>query len=421
VNSKRIKGSIAFILSLIILAGSLVSCGGESGIYAVVKAPYPANTRYIQKLESEGSRAFGTETIVRFLTGAQDQNRVYSPINLYVAMAMLAETTSGKTRAEILDLLGADSIESLRGTVNDILNKCYIDSKYAKSVIADSVWLDDSVEYKREVLDILAENYYSSTFSGSFGDKGYDKAMRDWVNENTEGYLKDQVSEMEHNSDNVLVLLSTVFLKVQWAEKFSSGSTSKQTFHSPGGDVEADFMHADSMPGAGYEAGSFVAVGLPLEYGMKMYLLLPDEGVSIDEMLQSEQAQSFISDPSASEIAQSVTLDISLPKFDVSSKTDLIPGLKDLGVTECFGSSADFTPLTDLDDLYVSKIENSARVMVDEDGLKAVSYVEIVADDESEMLVDGHMRIVLDRPFVFVVTGAYSDSIQLFAGVVNNP
>jgi len=241
------------------------------------------------------------------------------------------------------------------------------------------------------------------------------------VNENTEGYLKDQVSEMEHNSDNVLVLLSTVFLKVQWAEKFSSGSTSKQTFHSPGGDVEADFMHADSMPGAGYEAGSFVAVGLPLEYGMKMYLLLPDEGVSIDEMLQSDQAQSFISDPSASEIAQSVTLDISLPKFDVSSKTDLIPGLKDLGVTECFGSSADFTPLTDLDDLYVSKIENSARVMVDEDGLKAVSYVEIVADDESEMLVDGHMRIVLDRPFVFVVTGAYSDSIQLFAGVVNNP
>ena len=42
------------------------------------------------------------------------------------------------------------------------------------------------------VLDILAENYYASVYRGKAGSAAYNAAIRDWLNENTGGLLKEQ-------------------------------------------------------------------------------------------------------------------------------------------------------------------------------------------------------------------------------------
>ena len=48
-----------------------------------------------------------TETL---LSGTEGKNAACSPVNIYLALAMLAETTDGNSRQQILDLLGADSM-----------------------------------------------------------------------------------------------------------------------------------------------------------------------------------------------------------------------------------------------------------------------------------------------------------------------
>ena len=53
-------------------------------------------------------------TSAQFLAGAGEENRIYSPINVYMALAMLAETAGENSRQQILDLLQVDSIEALR-------------------------------------------------------------------------------------------------------------------------------------------------------------------------------------------------------------------------------------------------------------------------------------------------------------------
>ena len=45
---------------------------------------------------------------------SEDENTVCSPINLYIAFAMLAETSDGNTRQQILDMLGAQDMDTLR-------------------------------------------------------------------------------------------------------------------------------------------------------------------------------------------------------------------------------------------------------------------------------------------------------------------
>ena len=105
-----------------------------------------------------------------------------------------------------------------------------------------------------------------------------------------------------------------------------------------------------------------------------------------------------------------------MPKFDVSSSLDLRKNLRQLGVTDVFDDAkADFSP-TFNSPAYVSMIQHSARVTVDEEGCTAAAFTVIGADTSAapEDTVD----FVLDRPFIFVITA--DDSTPLFVGIVNN-
>ena len=117
-----------------------------------------------------------------------------------------------------------------------------------------------------------------------------------------------------------------------------------------------------------------------------------------------------------------LNINLSMPRFDVSSDLDLIGGLKELGVTDIFDMDvSNFDPLeasTD-DPLYVSKAQHAARVKVDEEGCEAAAYTVIMVDCGAAMPPDDEVDFVLDRPFLFAVTG--ESGLPLFTGVVNQP
>ena len=59
------------------------------------------------------------------------------------------------------------------------------------------------------------------------------------------------------------------------------------------------------------------------------------------------------------------------------------------------------------------------RVAIDEDGVTAVAYTLIVTKNGAAPPPDDEVDFVVDRPFLFLITGA--DDVPLFAGVVNQP
>lgn len=95
------------------------------------------------------------------------ENSAYSPVNLYMALAMLADTCDGESRDQILDLLGADSIESLRTQAGQVWNANYCDDGALTSVLANSIWLSEDSAFNGGTLSGLARNYYASSFTGS--------------------------------------------------------------------------------------------------------------------------------------------------------------------------------------------------------------------------------------------------------------
>ncbi len=372
---------------------------------------------------ADGMDAFLEKSAKQFLSDAKNQNRIYSPLNVYMALGMLAELTNGNSRQQILDLLGSKDLESLRGQVSDLWNANYVNDGRTTSILAASLWMDQDVNYLPSTLQTLAKNYYASSYQGKMGSGAFNKELQNWLNEQTGGLLKQQASQMELNPQTVMALATTIYFRAKWKDEFLNADTKEDVFHADTADITCEFMHRNKFAGTCYEGERFRAVSQSLEGTGDMWLILPDQGVTPDELLNDPQAVKFFvsKDKYEWQDKKQVWVNLAVPKFDVSSMFELKDGLMALGVTDVFDAKAsDFSPMTiDTDGLFVSRTDHAARVSVDEKGVEAAAYTVISADATGLLLADDEIDFILDRPFLFVVTG--SDGLPLFTGIVNQP
>lgn len=370
--------------------------------------------------DAEGLYEFFSAGIRQLLSENGGENKVCSPISLYLELSMLAELTDNESRQQILELIGADSIETLRAQVKAIWNAHYRDDGLTTSILANSLWLNEEISYKPSVLETLADSYYASSYQGTMGSNQFNQMLQDWLNEQTGGLLKEQVRGETLDSKTVLALVSAIYFQAQWGSEFNEQKTQPDTFYAPSGDIVCDFMHGYSME-TYYGGGQFEAVSWELDNdGGTMWFLLPREGVSAESILSDEETMDFLLNGGDSERQKGVLLNLSVPKFDITSETDLREGLQKLGVTDVFdNSAADFSPLaSQAEGIFVSQAKHNARVKIDEKGVSAAAYTEILlsgaaAQDPEEM------EINLNRPFVFAIIS--TDGMPLFVGCVYQP
>ncbi len=440
-------------LGALLAAGILLTGCGDTSAYAVTEptlpkmAPYPNEQAYINpvtgEFDDEGFdkeyEAWSANKWLRqnlpedyragllsmtqaaasvFLTGTEE-NAVYAPLNTYLALGMLAEITDGQGREQVLDVLGAPDLDTLRTRAKALWQSTYNDDGAQTTILSSSLWLNEDVPYRMETLETLRDTYYASAFQGEMGTERFDKAMQNWLNEKTGGMLEEAVETVQTDPQTVLTLLSTVYYQAKWQNTFSEANNTERIFHGTAGDVTCTFMKQTDTNDTFYGHEDFSAIRRYMETGGDMWFILPDEGVSTDTVLQSEDMYTLFDSPHDWPEQKRLKIHQYVPKFDICADIDMSDGLRKLGITEPFdGTRADYTPLTDAEDVFLGKARQATRVAIDEEGVTAASFVEMMLAGES-MPPEEEMDFVLDRPFVFVVTGY--DGVPLFVGVVNQP
>lgn len=371
-----------------------------------------------------GMDSYVRASMSAFLTGDNTENHVYSPLNIYMALGMLAEITDGNSRRQILDVLGASDLDTLRAQAGAVWNANYCKDGAVTSVLASSLWLDEQVLFRRETLDSLADHYYASSYQGVMGSAAFNTALQNWLDEQTGGRLKEQARNIELNEETIIALASTVFYQAKWSQTFSPGQTESGVFHAPGGDVTCDFMHQSHFR-TYYFGERFAAVQQSMAAdGGSMWFFLPDEGTDAAGLLADDEVFSLLMPSSqsgtAAANAKNVVVNLAVPKFDVASQLELREGLKALGITDVFDTeTADFSALAENSgDMYLSQAKHAARVTIDEDGCTAAAFT-VMAVSGMSLLPDDEVDFVLDRPFLFVLSGI--DGLPLFIGIVNQP
>ncbi len=365
-----------------------------------------------------GMDAYYQELMEQMLV-SENENTVCSPINVYIAFAMLAETSDGNTRQQILDMLKVQDMETLRENVSSLWESNYADTPVLKSVLANSLWLDGDETYNDTTLQRLAEQYYASTFSGTPGSEEMNQALRTWTDDNTGGLLKEYTKDMAIAPDTVFELVSTIYYKAMWRENFWEVNTVKETFHGTAGDSDVDMMKKTERMDV-YQGEHFRAVSLSLQDSGSMYFLLPDENTDVNELVSDPDLMKVVQTEEDSSCWNSHMVNLSVPKFRVSEKSDLLETVRALGVTDALDADlADFSPLTgEKENLCLSKADHAAMLEIDENGVTGAAYTELGVSEAAAEIPDDEIDFVLDRPFLFLVTG--QDGSLLFSGVVRN-
>ena len=368
--------------------------------------------------KQEGMDQYYEAVLGELLGGESDANLVCSPLNIYMAFSMLAETTGENTRKQILDLLQAEDIELLRDRVQALWDANYLDTPMVKSQLANSMWLRNDIGYHDDTLKRLAEVYHASSYSGEMGTDGMNSMLRKWTDEHTGGLLSEYTKDMELNRETVLALVSAVYYKAAWNNRFQAERTDTAVFHGKAGDRQVSMMHLDEMMNY-CKTDRFQAVSLELQDSGSMYFVLPNEGTDLKEIVKDPETIKLFRNPHEMDIDQPM-VHLSVPKFKVSDKADLIDHLKSLGITDVTNPfTADFSPLTDeAERMRLSAAEHAAMVEIDEEGVTGAAYTELVVDALGMMMPPEEVEFVLDRPFYFAVTGR--DGSIIFAGLVQN-
>lgn len=366
----------------------------------------------------DGLYPFYETTLKQLLCSDKDENQTYSPLSLYMALSMLAEVTDGNSRAQILNLLDADNIEDVRKSASALWNANYSDDGAVTSILANSLWLNQDISYIQSTMHTLAQTYYASAFQGEMGSPEFTQAFQDWLNEQTGGMLTQQAGQIAFDPQTVLALANTIYYRAQWYSKFNKEKTSPDVFYSASGELTCDFMNRTHEQ-MYYWGDDFAAVVQYLEHSGGMWLILPDEGVSVNELINNGTMLDLIHNYPSWENKIYIRVNLSMPKFDIVSDFDLSKTLKAMGVTDIFDSFvSDFSPMTKKQEIFVSSAKHAARVMVDEDGCTATAFTAMAAS-ATGIPPEEEVDFILNRPFLFAITGA--DGSLLFAGTVKQP
>ncbi|MBQ8404291.1 MAG: hypothetical protein IJX55_07715 [Clostridia bacterium] len=400
-----------------VLGGTPVGISEKDG-YAIVRAVYGEDVDEAPFYDYyyDGIDEFYKNMLVEMFEKNGGENAVYSPASLYMSLAMLAEMTDGESRAQILALLGADDIKETRAIAQRIWNACYRAENENKMLIANSVWLNERFdEYlKPQTLGTVAEYHYTSSFSGNFEDEAYTEAIKSWINEQTENLLEDSVGNLDFDPETVFSLISTVYFKDIWENKFSEGETKPMTFYTSANEaVKCDYLCQEAIYLI-YEGENFTAILKEFESGGDMLFVLPERGHTPEELLHDEEFLEFFVYPYEKNFA-SENIAVRIPKFDISSEKDMVETMRNLGVTHIFNADAsNFTPLAKDLDIFLNRFDHSVRVSIDENGCVGAGYTAI----DGVCGVDPRL-MKFDRPFLFSVFT--EEGTPLFAGLINNP
>ncbi len=353
---------------------------------------------------------------------AEHENYVMSPLSVSMTLAMTANGASGETLDEMLDVLGfkQQDIAGLNTFYKKMLDRLPALDNTTAVDIANALWINK--KYTTKVYDVFSGNirdsFYSPiTYIDDITSDITRLSINKWYSDNTRGMLSGP-RQGELNMETAMLFTNALYFKGFWADNFDKSLTKIRDFKNSDGTVSKVKMMNKAANFRGYIDEGYRAVAFP--YGNKAYsmiIILPDEEVDLDDCL------SEINPEDVSRLAMDKydfgekKLLVRLPKFEVTSEVELIPALKDMGLTKMFDCfKADFSGICETS-TFVSQITQGIKIIVDEAGTEAASYTE-----EKGMLTSPGPMIdesfFVDRPFAFIIAEK-STGLPLFMGRIN--
>lgn len=331
-----------------------------------------------------------------------DENYMFSPLSIKMALAMAANGANGDTLKEILTTLNIEDLETFNKLALNLI-QTYRENESVKLNIANSIWLNkdhhfEEVSFAESYKNVIEEFYegYSQVVDN---DNAVD-AINGWVNEKTNG----KIPELIDNSEFLAFLANAIYFKGDWASQFDEMLTAEDTFTDRNNlKSQLEFMNQTGYYEY-FEENGLQMVKLPYKDGKtSMYIALTDDRqIDLTEKLTEMVSK---------------RVHLSIPKFEVKFEVELSEILKEMGIVTAFKEyeadlKAMFTEITE--NTYISSVVHKTFISVDEFGTEAAAVTGISVGVTS-MPTDEPVAFKADRPFTYIIRDDVNNEI-LFMG-----
>lgn len=349
-----------------------------------------------------------------------NENQIFSPLSLYFTLCLLAKVTSGDTKKEVLNVLELKDDELLDRIklINETFNK---DDENRQIMLKSSMWFADKFNINFNYANKVSEECDSAIKSGKMGTREFDEEIHEWINSNTKNLLKDSVEKIKTVNDEILTLISTIYLKGRWSSEFEKNDTRKSKFYiSKNKFIKCDFMKKTINSGL-YVGEHFKALPMNLSGLATMMFVLPNDGYELSDIKDDEDLIELLDGNNKLVKYAQYLVNFKVPKFDLKNDNEnLIPYFNSLGITKALNiNEADFTPISNEKSIFISDVKQASRLKIDEEGVEAASYsiLDCVCGSAIEVL-PLKVDFVLNRPFMFSVVRG---DMPVFVGTVVDP
>merc|ERR1712227_267086 len=396
------------------------------------------------------------------------ENIAISPLSIVGGMYMLAAGSAGNSRQQILKALKfGDALDDNKKLNRfreyyDLVSKLQTQPENGYTLdIANGIFHQKDMgqtspnKLQGNYLDLLKENFIqdeSHIRELDFQQKSQEATdeINKWVAEKTNNKIPQLFSE-PLDSQTIVMLVSTLYFKASWNEKFESVRRDPPCYYANMGDLVAS-KPCDDVTYMGKEEevyhtedktndfGDVDIFDLSLkarknkdgndEHKFLMQIWAPDKFVNTDEEIDRKFRQYMQENLLSVRRKMKKSLaKIKIPVFEIDSDVELKNAMQQIGITDVFGQQADLSPMLGEDqEAQVSKINHAVKITVDQNGVEGAAATSIQITSRSYTTPK---ILAIPRPFYFVISnrcwspgsakGCSNGNVPIFIGRVVNP
>lgn len=350
-----------------------------------------------------------TFAVKLFEKTAKMQSTVISPISVSYLMAMLANGANGQTKADIMKALQLEEkdLDEMNALYKMMIQRCGNTDKGTTLNIANYFAMNKEVKLEDAYTNKMKNIYNAGIESLDFTSQKTTAHINNWCKKNTNGMIPSIIDKVDANAS--AYIMNAIFFNGTWADKFSKSQTKNENFRGYTRDITmVPMMHkSDKLLYWGNDM--YTAVRIPYSNSSyTMTVMLPNEGVSIDEMLKTMEDADLTA---WRQDAEQCIVDLKLPRFTTEADVTLNNIISELGAANIFNSNADFTNIAK-SNMFVSQMFQKAKIEVSEEGTKAAAVTAAIMTMSALPTEEPkHVTFHANRPFVYMITEANTNAI----------
>ena len=423
---------VLFVFICLLLIGALVACNTTDAGHLSASTTllntvsYAADwsnasfsdEAYFAKLSDFSSRLYA------LCAEQEDGNYAFSPLSVYMAMAMLHSVGDEAVKGEVETLLGMTSADIAKTGdlfLSLLRNTSYNDDGVVntKLDVTNSIWMDAQLTARQGALDRLANDLYCRAYRTTFRQNNAqaNKDIREFIKQMTAGLID---KDFDLDADTLFALINTLYFKDVWSDNGMDLKTEMRDFKGVDATEITEFLIGKYTYGVTQSTDVCTYYYAATLGQYKLKLLLPNAGHTLAEAMSAENLKAvnatkgyYAEDEKVHHYTRCV-----FPSFNVESDTPL----KDILERNHYLTQALTAYTSDLTDqeLMVSEIKHTTVLNVDKTGIEGAA-VTIIADKNTSVgpIETQYHDFVLDSPFGFLLTDR--NGVVLFAGQITNP